>query len=133
MVGTINTIGDFGPPVDAIQREAEARKKKGLSGDDAWYWHTYVSLPEVSLNPESYLLRDDIPNFLRMLLNYDAVIVDAEVGGAMERPRGELDGKGRCGCQLLSRDPEKTVGRGSNLPASAIRPSGKRPGNFQIR
>ena len=68
-----------------------------------------------------------------MILNYNAVIVAAEVGEPWEHPPGELDGKGRCGCRVLSRDPEKTVGRGSNLPESASRTPGKRPGDLQIR
>ena len=60
-------------------RELEAaRKKQGLSADDAWFWNCYAILPKASHNANIYLLQDDVPNFLRFWMNSYAAMVGAD-------------------------------------------------------
>jgi len=47
----------------------DARAKKGLAADDAWFWMIYIDLAKASCNANLYLLQDDIPNFLRFWVN----------------------------------------------------------------
>jgi len=77
MVGTLNVMEELGTSVSAVREQEEARKKKGLSTNDAWFWNCYVSLPKASHNANIYLLQDDVPNFLRFWMNSYAAIVGA--------------------------------------------------------
>jgi hypothetical protein len=59
-----------------VRELEEARKNKGLSTADAWFWNSYgASLPKASHNANIYLLQDDVPNFLRFWMNSYAVMV----------------------------------------------------------
>jgi hypothetical protein len=77
MVDTLNVMEELGTSVSAVREREEARKKKGLSTDDAWFWNCYVILPKASHNANIYLLQDDVPNFLRFWMNSYAAIVGA--------------------------------------------------------
>jgi len=77
MVGTLNVMEELGTSVSAVREQEEARKKKGLSTNDAWFWNCYVSLPKASHNANIYLLQDDVPNFLRFWMNSYAAMVGA--------------------------------------------------------
>jgi len=78
MVDTLNAMEEQGISVSAVQELEEARKSKGLSADDAWFWKSYVILPKASHNANIYLLQDDVPNFLRFWMNSYASTVGAD-------------------------------------------------------
>jgi len=78
MVDTLNVMEEQGTSVDAIRELEEARKNKGLSTNDAWFWKSYVILPKASHNANIYLLQDDVPNFLRFWMNSYASVVGAD-------------------------------------------------------
>jgi hypothetical protein len=78
MVGTLNAMEELGTSGAAVLEREEARRKKGLSADDAWFWHCYVILPKASHNANIYLLQDDVPNFLRFWMNSYAATVGAD-------------------------------------------------------
>ena len=78
MVDTLNAMEEMGTSADAVRKDEEARKKKGLSTDDAWFWHPFVMLPKGSHNANIYLLQDDVPNFLRFWMNSYAAMVAAD-------------------------------------------------------
>ena len=78
MVDTLNVMEELGTSVSAVRELEEARKKKGLSTDDAWFWNCYVILPKASHNANIYLLQDDVPNFLRFWMNSYAAMVGAD-------------------------------------------------------
>ncbi len=61
-----------------MRQAEEARKKKGLPAEDAWFWHPFVILPKASYNANIYLLQDDVPNFLRFWMNAYASMVGAD-------------------------------------------------------
>ena len=67
MVDTLDVMEELGTSVAAVREQEEARKKKGLSTDDAWFWQCYVILPKASHNANIYLLQDDVPSFLPLL------------------------------------------------------------------
>ena len=69
---------EMGTSAEAVRKDEEARKKKGLPAEDAWFWHPYVMLPKASHNANIYLLQDDVPNFLRFLTNSYAAMVAAD-------------------------------------------------------
>jgi hypothetical protein len=72
----------------------EARKAKGLSTADAWFWNSYgASLPKASHNANIYLLQDDVPNFLRFWMNSYAIMVGSD-GKMWEW--GDWGGYGEC-------------------------------------
>ena len=78
MVDTLDVMEELGTSASAVQEREEARRKKGLATDDAWFWHCYVSLPKASHNANIYLLQDDVPNFLRFWMNSYAAMVGAD-------------------------------------------------------
>lgn len=78
MVDTLNAMEEMGTSVDAVRKQEEARKAKGLSTDDAWFWHCYAGLPKASHNANIYLLQDDVPNFLRFWMNSFVAMVGAD-------------------------------------------------------
>jgi hypothetical protein len=78
MVDTMTVMEELGTSVDAVQKLEEARKSKGRSSEDAWFWHCYAGLPKCSHNANVYLLQDDVPNFLRYLMNSYASMVGAD-------------------------------------------------------
>jgi hypothetical protein len=79
MVGTLDVMEEVGTSASAVRELEEARKKKGLSTADAWFWNSYgASLPKASHNANIYLLQDDVPNFLRFWMNSYAVMVGAD-------------------------------------------------------
>jgi hypothetical protein len=77
MVDTLNVMEELGTSVSAVREQEEARRKKGLPTNDAWFWHCYTMLPKASHNANIYLLQDDVPNFLRFWMNSYAAIVGA--------------------------------------------------------
>jgi len=78
MVDTLDVMEEQGTSVAAVREKEEARKKKGLPTDEAWFWNCYVILPKASHNANIYLLQDDVPNFLRFWMNAYASVVGAD-------------------------------------------------------
>ena len=78
MVDTLEVMEELGTSVSAVRTQEEARKQKGLSTDDAWFWNPFVILPKASHNANIYLLQDDVPNFLRFWMNSYASVVGAD-------------------------------------------------------
>jgi hypothetical protein len=79
MVGTLDVMEEVGTSAGAVRELEEARKNKGLSTADAWFWNSYgASLPKASHNANIYLLQDDVPNFLRFWMNSYAIMVGAD-------------------------------------------------------
>ncbi|MGO8745461.1 MAG: hypothetical protein ACLQNE_05685 [Thermoguttaceae bacterium] len=77
MVGTLDVMEEVGTSVGVVRELEEARKKKGLSTDDAWFWNFYAGFPKCSHNANIYLLQDDVPSFLRFWMNSYAALVGA--------------------------------------------------------
>jgi hypothetical protein len=78
MVDTINVMTEMETSADAVRELEEARKKRGLSTEDAWFWSCRgVRLPKASHNANIFLLQDDAPNFLRYWMNSYAAMVGA--------------------------------------------------------
>jgi hypothetical protein len=77
IVDTLDVMEELGTSISAVRELQEARKKKGLPTDDAWFWKTYSFLPKISSNSNIYLLEDDVPNFLRFWMNSYAGMVGA--------------------------------------------------------
>jgi hypothetical protein len=50
MVDTLNVMEELGTSVSTVREQEEARKKKGLSTNDAWFCTCYVILPKASHN-----------------------------------------------------------------------------------
>ena len=76
MVDTLDVMEEVGTSACAVRELEEARKNKGLSTADAWFWNSYgASLPKASHNANVYLLQDDVPNFLRFWMNSYAIMV----------------------------------------------------------
>lgn len=76
MVGTLDIMEEVGTSAAAVRELEEARKNKGLSTADAWFWNCFgASLPKASHNANVYLLQDDVPNFLQFWMNSYAVMV----------------------------------------------------------
>jgi hypothetical protein len=78
IMDTLNVMEELGTSTNAVLKQAEARKQKGLSPRDAWFWTTYVILPKASHNANIYLLQDDVPCFLRYWMNSYATMVGAD-------------------------------------------------------
>jgi hypothetical protein len=78
IVGTVDLMEEMGTSPTAVRRLEDARKQKGASTDDAWFWNTYAGLPKCSHTANTYLLQDDVPNFLRFWMNAYAAIVGAD-------------------------------------------------------
>ena len=76
MIGTLDIMEEVGTSAGAVRELEEARKKKGRSTADAWFWNSFgASLPKASHNASIYLLQDDVPNFLRFWMNSYAIMV----------------------------------------------------------
>ncbi len=94
IVGTLDAMEEVGTSVGAVRSLEEARRKKGLSAADAWFWHCYgASLPKASHNANICLLQDDVPNFLRFWMNSYALMVGSN-GKMWEW--GDWGGYGEC-------------------------------------
>jgi hypothetical protein len=79
MVETLDAMEETGTSASTVRELKEAREKKALSTDDAWFWNCYgVSLPKASHNANIYLLQDDVPNFLRFWMNSYAGMVGSD-------------------------------------------------------
>ena len=78
MVSTINAMDEMATSIHTIRELAEARGKRGLSAEDAWFWKPYVILPKASHTANIFLLQDDVPNFLRFWANCYAANVGAD-------------------------------------------------------
>jgi hypothetical protein len=78
MMDTLDMMEEMGTSVSAVQEKEAARKAKGLPTEDAWFWNCFVILPKASHNANTYLLQDDIPNFLRFWMNSYASVVAAD-------------------------------------------------------
>lgn len=77
MVDTLDVIEECGTSANAVRDLETARKKNGLSTDDAWFWMVYIDLPKWAFNPNIYLLQDDVPAFLRFWMNESVSMVGA--------------------------------------------------------
>jgi len=76
MVGTLDVMEEVGTSTSTVRELEEARKQKGLSTADAWFWNCFgASLPKASHNANIYLLQDDVPSFLRFWMNSYAIMV----------------------------------------------------------
>ena len=74
--GTLDVMEEVGTSPSVVRELEDARKAKGLATADAWFWNSYgASLPKASHNANIYLLRDDVPNFLRFWMNSYAIMV----------------------------------------------------------
>ena len=78
MVDTLDMVEEMGTSPATVQARENARKQKGLSSGDAWFWTPFVDLPKASHNANIYLLQDDVPNFLRFWGNAYASAVGAD-------------------------------------------------------
>lgn len=77
MVGTLDIMEEVGTSGGMVRALEEARKQKGFSSDDAWFWNFYAGFPKCSHNANLYLLQDDVPSFLRFWMNAYAAVVGA--------------------------------------------------------
>jgi hypothetical protein len=75
IVETLDVMEEMGTCTNSVQKLEEARTKKGLPTEDAWFWSAYFLLPKISHNSNIYLLQDDVPNFLRFWMNEYALLV----------------------------------------------------------
>jgi hypothetical protein len=78
VVDTLDLMEEMGTSAEAVRQREEARQQKGLPTEDAWFWHPYSILPKASHTANIFLLQDDVPNFLRFLLNAYASMVGAD-------------------------------------------------------
>jgi hypothetical protein len=78
MIDTLDLMEEMGTPVSVAREKGEARQKRGLCADDAWFWNAFIILPKASHNADIFLLQDDVPNFLRSWMNAYASIVGAD-------------------------------------------------------
>jgi hypothetical protein len=78
MRDTLDAMEEQGTSAVAVRESEEARGKKGLPAQDAWFWHTFVILPKASHNANIYLRQDDVPNFLRFWMNSYAAVAGAD-------------------------------------------------------
>ncbi len=78
MVDTLDVTDEMALTPASAEPKADARRKKGLSADDAWFWQAYSILPKASHTANTYLLQDDVPNFLRFWANSYASMVGAD-------------------------------------------------------
>ncbi len=78
MLDTLDVMEEQGTSADAVREKEQARTKKGLPAQDAWFWNCFVILPKASHNANVYLLQDDIPSFLRFWMNSYASVVGAD-------------------------------------------------------
>ena len=84
--------------VSAMREQEEARKKKGLATDGAWFWICPgTRLPKAAHVANIFLLQDDVPNFLRYWMNSYA---------AMVAPNGKLWEAGHLGSFGLCDAPD---------------------------
>ena len=77
MIDTLDMMEEMGTSEAAVGELEKARKAKGLSTADAWFWNSFVMLPKASHNANILLLQDDVPAFLRFWTNTSAAIVAA--------------------------------------------------------
>ncbi len=75
---TADMLDELGTYAKAAQEKMEQRKTKGLPTDDAWFWTPFLILPKASLNANTYLLQDDVPNFLRFFGNHYATVTGSD-------------------------------------------------------
>ncbi|MCL5096076.1 MAG: hypothetical protein M1608_00780, partial [Candidatus Omnitrophica bacterium] len=75
VVDTLDVLEESGTSTNSVRELEDARKKKGLPTDDAWFWMVYIDLPKWSFNPSIYLLQDDVPCFLRFWMNESVSMV----------------------------------------------------------
>lgn len=78
MVDTLDVMEEMGTSAGAVQKSAEARQQKGLSPDDAGFWHPYAILPKATHVANTYLFQDDVAGFLRFWMNTYASVVGAD-------------------------------------------------------
>jgi len=78
LVDTLDVMEELGTSPSAVKAKEEARRQKGLPGEEAWFWHSYSILPKASHAANTYLLQDDIPGFLRFWMNSYAAMVGAD-------------------------------------------------------
>jgi hypothetical protein len=78
MVDTLDLMEEMGTSPAAVSELEQARAKKGLPTEDAWFWLGFCRLPKASHNANIYLLQDDVPNFLRFWMNSYALMVGSD-------------------------------------------------------
>jgi hypothetical protein len=78
MVDTLDMMEEMGTSAERVKPQADARRVKGLSAEDAFFWHSYSILPKASHTANVYLLQDDVPGFLRFWMNQYAAMVGAD-------------------------------------------------------
>ncbi len=78
MLDTLELMEEQGTSASRVREQEEARSKKGLPTNDAWFWNCFTILPKASHNANIYLLQDDVPNFLRFWMNAYASVVGAD-------------------------------------------------------
>jgi hypothetical protein len=75
---TADMLDELGTYAKPAQEKMEQRKAKGLPTDDAWFWTPFLILPKASINANTYLLQDDVPNFLRFFGNHYATVTGSD-------------------------------------------------------
>ncbi len=78
MMDTLDIMEEQGTSAKTVREKEEARSKKGLPTNDAWFWNCFTILPKASHNANIYLLQDDVPSFLRFWMNTYASVVAAD-------------------------------------------------------
>lgn len=78
MMDTLDIMTEMTASESAVRALEEQRKAKNLAAEEAWYWMSYVSLPKASHNANIFLMQDDVPNFLRFLMNSYATMAGAD-------------------------------------------------------
>ena len=49
-----------------------------MVAEDAWFWTPILILPKAAINANTYLLQDDVPNFLRFFGNHYATVTGSD-------------------------------------------------------
>ncbi len=78
MVDTLDMMEELGTSPERVKPQEDARSAKGLSAQDAFFWHSYSILPKASHTANVYLMQDDVPGFLRFWINQYAAMVGAD-------------------------------------------------------
>jgi hypothetical protein len=90
-VETLDVLDELCLEGEPLQKDITARQEKGLPTDDTWFWFCRLILPKASINGNTYLWQDDIPNFLRFWGNAYAATVGAD-GKLWEHKHGDTYG-----------------------------------------
>lgn len=75
IVDTIDVLEELSTYRKPMYDQVEQRKAKGLSADDTWFWHCPLIIPKGSISTSIHFCQDDVPGFLRSLMNSYAAVV----------------------------------------------------------